>query len=69
MIRDSVKPDVTMFVHYETRKVDGKDIVAVTVQKGTNRPYYLGSKVSSQVGYIFATVRLQILRLIPQSEI
>ena len=44
MIRDSVKPDVTMFVHYETRKVDGKDIVAVTVQKGTNRPYYLGSK-------------------------
>ena len=44
MIRDSVKPDVTMFVHYETRKVDGKDIVAVTVQKGANRPYYLGSK-------------------------
>ena len=44
MVRDSIKPDVTMFVHYETQEIDGKQIVAVTVQKGTGRPYYLGSK-------------------------
>lgn len=44
MIRDSIKPDVTMFVHYETQTVDGKQILSVTVQKGTGRPYYLGSK-------------------------
>lgn len=44
MIRDSVKPDVTMFVHYETLCIEGKNIIAVTVQKGTERPYYLGSK-------------------------
>lgn len=44
MIRDSIKPDVTMFVHYETQSVDGKQILSVTVQKGTGRPYYLGSK-------------------------
>ena len=44
MVRDSIKPDVTMFVHYETLTVDGKDIIAVTIQKGTDRPYYLGSK-------------------------
>lgn len=44
MIRDSIKPDVTMFVHYETQTVDGKQILSVTVQKGTSRPYYLGSK-------------------------
>lgn len=44
MIRDSIKPDVTMFVHYETHEIDGRWIVAVTVQKGTDRPYYLGSK-------------------------
>lgn len=44
MIRDSVKPDVTMFVRYEAVAVDGKQILAVTVQKGTDRPYYLGSK-------------------------
>lgn len=44
MVRDSIKPDVTMFVRYETLAVDGKNIIAVTVQKGTDRPYYLGSK-------------------------
>lgn len=44
MVRDSIKPDVTMFVRYETQTVDGKKIIAVTVQKGTDRPYYLGSK-------------------------
>lgn len=44
MVRDSIKPDVTMFVHYETLIVDTKQIIAVTVQKGTDRPYYLGSK-------------------------
>ena len=44
MVRDSIKPDVTMFVRYEAQEVDGKQIIAVTVQKGTDRPYYLGSK-------------------------
>jgi len=41
MIRDSIKPDVTMFVHFETIACDEKNIVAVEVQRGTNRPYYL----------------------------
>ena len=44
MIRDSIKPDVTMFVGYEAQHVSDKDIIAVTIQKGTDRPYYLGSK-------------------------
>ena len=44
MVRDTIKPDVTMFVGYETQQIDGKQIVAVTVQKGTDRPYYLASK-------------------------
>ena len=44
MVRDSIKPDLTMFVRYETQTVEGKQIIAVTVQKGTDRPYYLGSK-------------------------
>ena len=44
MVRDSVKPDVTMFVRYEIRRLEGKDVVAVTVQKGTDRPYYLAAK-------------------------
>ena len=43
-IRDSIKPDVTMFVHYETQLTDNRQIVAVTVQRGTDRPYYLAGK-------------------------
>lgn len=43
-VRDSIKPDVTMFVHYETQTANDKQIIAVSVQKGTDRPYYLASK-------------------------
>ena len=44
MVRDSIKPDITMFVHYETQVINDKQIIVVTVQEGTDRPYYLGSK-------------------------
>ena len=44
MVRDAVKPDVTMFIHYETLDYDGKAVVAVNIQRGTNRPYYLAKK-------------------------
>lgn len=44
MVRDAIKPDVTMFLHYETIEADGKKIVAVDIQRGTNRPYYIAKK-------------------------
>lgn len=44
MVRDAVKPDVTMFIHYETLDCEGKAVVAVNIQRGTNRPYYLARK-------------------------
>ena len=44
MVRDAVKPDVTMFIHYETLECDGKAVVAVNIQRGTNCPYYLAKK-------------------------
>ncbi len=44
MVRDAVKPDVTMFIHYETLDCKGKAVVAVNIQRGTNRPYYLAKK-------------------------
>ena len=44
MVRDAIKPDVTMFLHYKTIKEDGKEIVAVEIQRGTDRPYYLTKK-------------------------
>ena len=43
-IRDSIKPDATMFVAYEEMQVEGKLIVTVRVQRGTARPYYLAGK-------------------------
>ncbi len=44
MIRDAIKPDLTMFLHYETVTVDGKKIVTVDIQQGTERPYYIAKK-------------------------
>lgn len=44
MVRDAIKPDVTMFLHYRTIKEDGKEVVAVDIQRGTDRPYYLAKK-------------------------
>lgn len=44
MVRDAIKPDLTMFLHYKTIVVDGKEVVAVDIQRGTDRPYYLAKK-------------------------
>lgn len=43
-VRDSIKPDITLFLHYDIQLVDDKEIVAVSVQSGTNKPYYLSAK-------------------------
>lgn len=44
MVRDAIKPDLTMFLHYETLVQDGKKIVMVEIQRGTDRPYYIAKK-------------------------
>lgn len=44
MVRDSIKPDITKFIGYETQTADGKDIIVINVQRGTDRPYYLAGK-------------------------
>lgn len=44
MVRDGIKPDVTMFLHYETLQLDGKNVISIEVQRGTARPYYLAQK-------------------------
>ena len=44
MVRDAVKPDITMFLHYETIVENGKNVVVVDIQRGTDRPYYLAKK-------------------------
>lgn len=44
MVRDAIKPDLTMFVHYETLYIDGKSVLSVHIQRGTERPYYIAKK-------------------------
>lgn len=52
MVRDSIKPDVTMFIRYDTKVVDGKQIVAVEIQRGTERPYYLAKRDCGRRAYM-----------------
>lgn len=44
MIRDVVRPDVTMFTECSVEEVEGCPVVIVSVQRGTARPYYLHGK-------------------------
>ncbi len=44
MVRDAIKPDLTMFLHYQTIIESDKKIVEVIIQRGTERPYYIAKK-------------------------
>lgn len=44
MIRDTIRPDVTLFTDCITEYMDNKPVIVMTVQRGTARPYYLYSK-------------------------
>lgn len=44
MVRDIVRPDITMFMNCNVESIEGKQVVVVTVQRGTARPYYLHGK-------------------------
>lgn len=43
-IRDNIKPDVSLFINYEIVNINEKNILKVTVQKGTASPYYISGK-------------------------
>lgn len=44
MVRDTVRPDATMFMDYAVENRDGKSVIAVAIQRGSARPYYLSGK-------------------------
>ena len=44
MIRDAIRPDVTMFIDSRTEIMEEKSVIVLTVQRGTARPYYLYGK-------------------------
>lgn len=43
-IRDGIKPDLTMFTNCRIKSIEGKKVVAISVARGTSRPYYLSEK-------------------------
>lgn len=44
MVRDAIRPDLTMFVRCETREIENARVLVIKVQQGTKRPYYLAKK-------------------------
>ncbi|MDO4344233.1 MAG: putative DNA binding domain-containing protein [Eubacteriales bacterium] len=44
VVRDAVRPDITMFVECRNDMMAEKPVVSVIVQRGTARPYYLHGK-------------------------
>lgn len=42
--RNSISPDITMFLSEEIEKIEGKKVVVVTVLSGASKPYYLREK-------------------------
>lgn len=44
MLRDSIKPDITLFLQSHIKTVDDKNIINIFIQRGTNQPYYIAGK-------------------------
>ncbi|MDR2546006.1 MAG: putative DNA binding domain-containing protein [Lachnospiraceae bacterium] len=44
MLRDGIKPDVTLFARCYIEQVDGRNIIRINIQSGTERPYYIIGK-------------------------
>lgn len=66
MIRDCIKPDVTMFLHCEAKKENDKKYLEISVQRGTDRPYYIAKKECVLKAYMldkaFLVYALAIMR-------
>lgn len=43
-VRNSIKPDVTMFTASSVMQEQGRPVIRITVQRGTDRPYYIADK-------------------------
>ena len=43
-IRNSIKPDITMYCKVKVEKIKNKDVIVIQVQRGALRPYYIAEK-------------------------
>jgi len=74
-IRDSIKPDITLFVDYQQETIDGNAVIKVIVQKGTSSPYYFAGKgirpegvYVRQGAYTVPATETAILRMIKETD-
>jgi len=44
MLRDGIKPDITLFARCHIENMDNRDIIRISIQRGPDRPYYLVGK-------------------------
>ena len=44
MIRNAVRPDLTLFSECTAEIMDGKTVIVLSIQRGTARPYYVAGK-------------------------
>ena len=58
-IRDTIRPDVTLFTEIRQETLKGKTIIVVETQRGTSRPYYLElRKACALPAYTYVKARL-----------
>lgn len=43
-IRNSIKPDLSMYIMLNVEQIENKNIVVIKVQRGASRPYYIAEK-------------------------
>ncbi|MDR1042168.1 MAG: putative DNA binding domain-containing protein [Deltaproteobacteria bacterium] len=50
MIRDGIQPDITQYVTAKIEEINGKNIISVKVETGSQQPYYLSGKGITPAG-------------------
>lgn len=43
-VRNSIKPDISMYVTLNLKKIENKNVIVIKVQRGASRPYYIAEK-------------------------
>lgn len=69
MVRDVIKPDLTMFLHYETLTVEGKQIVAVDIQQGTEFNFRICKKTFEERNVKFGSAQMKMLGIVTQDGV
>lgn len=50
MVRDAIKPDLTMFVKVNSEEYESKKVIRIRIQSGEKKPYYIASKGMKPTG-------------------